>query len=57
MGPLVLTSDALGELLNLTIHPQQHLDHDLPALVIDRFRLLPFYTKRFDTTRLCTPTN
>ena len=55
--PLILTSDTLSEHLDLTIHPQKHLHHDLPALVIDRLRLNPLHTKRFDSTPLCPPTN
>jgi hypothetical protein len=55
--PLILTSDTLSEHLNLSIHPQKHLHHDLPALVIDRLRLRTLHTKRFDTPRLCPPTN
>jgi hypothetical protein len=37
--PLVLFSDLLGQLLDLLIHPQQHRDHGLTALVIDRLSL------------------
>jgi hypothetical protein len=35
--------DARLELLDATIHPQKHLDHDLPARVIDRLRLSAFH--------------
>jgi hypothetical protein len=51
--PLVLPGDQLGELLDLAIHPQQHLDLHLAALVIDRFCLCALHTPKFDSTPLC----
>jgi hypothetical protein len=50
--PLVLASDALGELLDLTIHAQQNLNHDLTTSVIDRLRLDTLHTPIFDDPRL-----
>src|SRR5450432_3573715 len=49
------TIDPSRQLLNLTIHPQQHLDHDLAAGVIDRLSLAPVHTPRFDEAELCPP--
>ena len=43
------------QLLDLTIHPQQHLDHDLTPRVIDRLRLAPLHTPKFDRAELCPP--
>ena len=43
------------QLLNLAIHPQQHLDHDLTARAIDRLSLTPVHTPRFDDAQLCPP--
>src|SRR5665213_1506693 len=53
--PLALPRDGLRKLLDLAIHPQQHLDHDIAARVIDRLRLSPIHTPRFDTAELCPP--
>ena len=44
-----------GQLLDLTIHPQQHLDHNLATRVIDRSRLIPLHTTTFDNANLCPP--
>ncbi len=44
-----------GQLLDLTIHPQQHLDHGLTPRVIDRLRLTPVHTPKFDKASLCPP--
>ena len=53
--PLLLPSDPLRQRLDLAIHPQQHLDHDLTALVIDRLRLRALHTPRFAAPALCPP--
>jgi hypothetical protein len=55
--PLVLAPYTLLQTPNLTVHPQQHRDHDLTALVIDRLSLSPIHIDTFDATRLCPPTN
>jgi hypothetical protein len=55
--PLTLPSDRLRQLLDLAVHPQQHLDHDLAAGVIDRLRFSPLHTTKFDAPELCPPTN
>ena len=44
-----------GQLLDLTIHPQQHLDHDLAPRVKDRLRLAPLHATKFDSAKLCPP--
>jgi hypothetical protein len=41
--------------LDLAIHPQQSLDHDLTTGVVDRLRLSPLHTTRFATPRSCPP--
>ena len=43
------------QLPDLTIHPQQHLDHDLTPRVVDRLRLSPLHTPKFDRAKLCPP--
>src|ERR1039457_651351 len=53
--PLALPRDPLRKLLDLAIHPQQHLNHDIAARVIDRLRLNPIHTPAFDTPELCPP--
>jgi len=53
--PLTLPSNRLRELLDLAIHPQQHLDHNIAARVIDRLGLNPIHTSRFDAPELCPP--
>jgi hypothetical protein len=53
--PLILAHDPRGQRLDLSIHPQQHLDNCLTTSVIDRFRLNPLHTKTFDTTPLQPP--
>jgi hypothetical protein len=55
--PLLLPRDALLQPLDLLFHPQQHGDHDLAALVVDRLRLRPLHTTRFDGPALCPPTH
>src|ERR1035437_11099365 len=42
-------------MLDLAIHAQQHLNHGLTARVIDRFRLSPLHTPKFDSAELCPP--
>src|ERR1019366_390169 len=48
--------DPRRQLPDLAIHPQKHLDHDLPASVVDRLRLAPLHATRFDNAKLCPPT-
>jgi hypothetical protein len=48
--------DPPRQLPDLTIHPQKHLNHGLAPRVIDRLRLTPFHTLRFDGAVLCPPT-
>jgi hypothetical protein len=55
--PPLLPRDALLQPLDLLVHPQQHGDHDLAALVVDRLRLRPLHTTRFDGPALCPPTH
>jgi hypothetical protein len=43
------------ELPNSAIHRQQYLDHSLTPRVIDRFRLNPIPTPRFDEAESCPP--
>ena len=40
---------------DLLVHPQQHRDDHLAALVIDRLRLSALHASRFDARRLCPP--
>lgn len=47
--------DPRSQLHNLAIHPQQHLDDNLAASVIDRLSLNPLHTPRFDRPVLCPP--
>jgi hypothetical protein len=54
---LILAGDPRGQRLDLDIHPQQHLHDRLTTSVINRFRLNPLHTKRFDTPRSCPPTH
>jgi hypothetical protein len=49
---LELLNTAL-QLLNTTVHPQQHLHDDLPAGVIDHLRLGALHALVFDTAGLC----
>jgi transposase-like protein len=53
--PLFLPGDALGQPLDLLVHPQQHRDNHLAALVIDRLRLGAFHASTFGARRLCPP--
>ena len=55
--PLPLTLNDRGQLMDLTIHPQQHLNDDLSPRVIDRASFFPLHTTRFDKPELCPPTN
>jgi hypothetical protein len=55
--PLILARNPRGQRLNLSVHPQKHLNDRLTPSVIDRFRLNPLHTKKFDSTPLCPPTN
>jgi hypothetical protein len=48
--------NARFQLLDAPIHPQQHLDNDLPPRVVDRLRLSALHPSRFDAPRLCPPT-
>ena len=45
----------LGQPPDLTVHPQQHLDHDLPASVVDRLGVGALHIPRFDKAVLCPP--
>jgi hypothetical protein len=45
------------QLLDTTIHRQQHLNYSLTPHVIDRLRLRALHTPRFDEAELCPPTN
>jgi len=42
---------------DLLIHPQQHRDHRITTLVIDRLGLGPLHTTTFDNAALCPPTD
>ena len=44
-----------GQLLDLTIHTQQHLDDDLSPRVIDRASFFQLHTTKFDRPELCPP--
>ena len=55
--PLILARNPRGQRLNLSVHPQKHLNDRLTPSVIDRFRLNPLHTKRFDEAELYPPTN
>ena len=54
--PLVLRNDALLKELDLLVQTQQHSDDHVSALLIDRLRVSPLHTTRFDNARLCPPT-
>ena len=54
---LLLTGDPLSQRLDLGIHAQQHRDHHLAALLVNRLRLDPLHTTGFDTATLCPPTH
>jgi len=53
--PLILPGDPLAQRLDLRVHPQQNLDHDLTTLVIDRLSLRTLHITRFDNAELCPP--
>ena len=53
--PLVLTRDTRFQPADLLIHPQQHRNHNLAALVVDRLRLGALHTPVFDAAELCPP--
>jgi hypothetical protein len=53
--PLLLLTNPFGQTLDLLVHPQQHRDHDLTALVVDRLRLGAFHASTFDARPLCPP--
>lgn len=53
--PLVLLANALLQALNLLVHPQQHGDNRLAALVIDRLGLLALHTPTFAAAGLRPP--
>lgn len=55
--PLVLARNTVLQPTDLLIHPQQHCDHNLAALIIDRLRLNAVHTDVFDTTELTPPTH
>jgi hypothetical protein len=47
--------DPCLQLLDTPIHPQQHLDHDLPTSVIDRLRLSALHAPIFDAAQSNPP--
>lgn len=53
----LLPGHALAQHTDLLIHPQQHRDHDLTALLEDRLRIDPLHTTGFAASPLCPPTN
>lgn len=55
--PLLLPGDPLAQRLDLRVHPQQHRDHDLATLLVDRLSLGPLHTTRFNAAALCPPTD
>ena len=56
LGQLTLqTIHPSGQLPDLAIHPQQHLDHHLATRVIDRLSLSPLHALKFDRAVLCPP--
>src|SRR5882724_1547768 len=54
---LLLLGHALAQRLDLRVHPQQYGHNDLTTLPVDRLRLGPLHTTRFDASRLCPPTH
>jgi hypothetical protein len=52
-----LAGDALFQASDLGVHPQKHLHDRLTTSVIDRFRLNPVHTTKFDTPELSPPTH
>lgn len=54
---LILARDAIFQATDLSVHPQKHLHNHLTTSVIDRLRLNPIHTTKFDTTELSPPTN
>src|SRR5439155_21790231 len=50
---LLLTGHTLGQPRDLLVHPQQHRDHRLTALVVDRLRLGALHTTEFAAAALC----
>ena len=53
--PLILARDTRFQPADLLIHPQQHRNHSLAALVVDRLRLGALHTPVFDAAGLCPP--
>jgi hypothetical protein len=53
--PLILARDPHSQRPNLGVHPQKHLNDRRTPSVIDRFRLNPLHTPRFDEPELCPP--
>src|SRR5664280_2323768 len=53
--PLALTRHLRTQRLDLRVHPQQHPDHNFPALGKDRLSLSPLHTTTFDSAELCPP--
>jgi hypothetical protein len=54
---LILARDPRSQRLDLGIHPQKHLNDRLAPSIIDRLRLNPIHTTRFDAPKLTPPTN
>ncbi len=52
----ILAHDARFQASDLGVHPQKHLHDRLAPSVIDRFRLNPIHTTRFDAAELSPPT-
>jgi hypothetical protein len=55
--PLLLLGHALLQPLDLLVHPQQHRNDDVLALLVDRLGLVPLHTTGFDGRGLCPPTD
>jgi hypothetical protein len=53
--PPLLRLHTLLQARDLLVHPQQHRDHDLTTLLVDRLRLRPLHASNFDAPRLCPP--
>ena len=56
-NPTLEPLDPRLKLRDPTIHRQQHLNNRFTPGVIDRLRLNPIHTTRFDNAQLCPPTN